>query len=745
MVLRKRYKRNIKSNLGFYISVMVLTAVSIMVYLTMACGLEGMEGYLDDFKKECVAEDAQFTSYLPLDDSQISGFEEKYDLLLEKQSYIDIENGGDTIRLFKASEKVNIYRVTDGDDVAADDEILLSASYMENNDIEIGDSYTLGGKEYKITGTYDRPDYLYILKELKGSFATPETFGIAMLTESEYSNVYSKLADDEVSYYSVKYHGSDVDAFRRELNDTVMVSAYVNNENNNRISTADATLDMTRDIKDVIIPIIFVLIIIIIAVVLERKIKSEQKLIGILSALGYTKTQLALHYSVFGAFAALLGSILGVICAIPMENVLIPMAFVKLESFPVEYGLSAANVAVAFIVPLLCFTVTVFLTAMAVMRKETISMINGTDDRKRRTAFRMEKSKLGFAAKYRIRSIFGKPARTFIILAGVCIGSLVFLYTYGVVDSLKVYVDDSINKMGDLEYQYYFNELRTDEPEDGVKVVYSNFECGKDDIAVTLMGMETNDLLSCKLVSGGEADLESGGYYITRMGATIYGVDEGDELVLKNIASLEKTTIKIEGLIENDSQNAIYTSPENVYEITGLPEGCYNLLLSEDDMGYADGELRQIITKSSLREQIEEVYELVKSEVGIMIPFGVVICVFVIYIMVNMLISENKSSISMLKVLGYKDKEINRIVINVYHFVIPAAALLGLVAGYLFIKFFFIANTAAYNTYVEAHFSVLTVIKYFILVFLSYAVSLVILGRKVGKVEMSESLKDNRE
>ena len=51
--------------------------------------------------------------------------------------------------------------------------------------------------------------------------------------------------------------------------------------------------------------------------------------------------------------------------------------------------------------------------------------------------------------------------------------------------------------------------------------------------------------------------------------------------------------------------------------------------------------------------------------------------------MVNMLISENASSISMLKVLGYENRQINRMVINVYHFLVPVGLVIGSVLGAL--------------------------------------------------------------
>ncbi|MBU5474872.1 ABC transporter permease [Roseburia sp. MSJ-14] len=113
--------------------------------------------------------------------------------------------------------------------------------------------------------------------------------------------------------------------------------------------------------------------------------------------------------------------------------------------------------------------------------------------------------------------------------------------------------------------------------------------------------------------------------------------------------------------------------------------------------------------------------------------------------MVNMLISENASSISMLKVLGYENRQINRMVINVYHFLVPVGLVIGSVLGVVLCKANFEASVSAYNTYIETVYGSLGFVKYAVWVIVSYVISLWLLGRKVRSMDMVESLKDNRE
>ena len=99
----------------------------------------------------------------------------------------------------------------------------------------------------------------------------------------------------------------------------------------------------------------------------------------------------------------------------------------------------------------------------------------------------------------------------------------------------------------------------------------------------------------------------------------------------------------------------------------------------------------------------------------------------------------------MLKVLGYHDREINKMVINVYHFLIPLAIVISLILGFYGTKTTFRVNVTVYRTYLETLIYPMSVVKVSLLVLASYVLSLLLLRGKVGKVDLVESLKDNRE
>ena len=137
------------------------------------------------------------------------------------------------------------------------------------------------------------------------------------------------------------------------------------------------------------------------------------------------------------------------------------------------------------------------------------------------------------------------------------------------------------------------------------------------------------------------------------------------------------------------------------------------------------------ITKEELSDQIGQVVISMKGLMAPCIILAMLIIIICVYLMVNMLVSENSTSVSMLKVLGYDNRRINKMVINVYHFLVPVGILLGSVLGAVLCKANFEASTSAYNTYIETVYSPWDFVRYAVVVVVSYVVSLWILGRKV--------------
>ena len=110
-----------------------------------------------------------------------------------------------------------------------------------------------------------------------------------------------------------------------------------------------------------------------------------------------------------------------------------------------------------------------------------------------------------------------------------------------------------------------------------------------------------------------------------------------------------------------------------------------------------------------------------------------------------MLVTENRNNISMLKVLGYRNRRIDGMVLTSSHLLVPLGIILSIPAAYgtmsAFARMFADMDGLLLTISITPKSYLITTL----LVCLSYFGSLFLLRRKIGKVDMVECLKDSRE
>ncbi|MBQ8929343.1 MAG: hypothetical protein IJ052_02985, partial [Oscillospiraceae bacterium] len=139
MKLNRRYTRSIRANLAFYISASVLTMVTLLLFYLFYIAGTGINAYGDSFFETYRVEDANFATYQQIGDEEIRALEERYGVTLEKERFANVDDGTYHERVFRPNGKIDLYQVQEGRDLSADDEVLLSAGYAEENGVKPGD------------------------------------------------------------------------------------------------------------------------------------------------------------------------------------------------------------------------------------------------------------------------------------------------------------------------------------------------------------------------------------------------------------------------------------------------------------------------------------------------------------------------------------------------------------------------------------------------------------------------------
>ncbi len=740
MKLNKRYSRSIKSNLSFYISTTILTIMTLVLFFIMNIGGEAIWEFGDRFFTTQNLEDANFTTYLPISKEAQTELEQEFCVKLEPQYYNNIETNGITARVFKKTHEIDLYSITEGKDITANDEAIISEGYAVFNKVSIGDKIQIGEKEYTVTGFFQRPDYLYMLQNEGDAYKNVTTFFLAYVTDEEFEEIGSNNC-----LYLVKYQEDNSKKFRKAVNEKYYMSSYLSAQENMRIDMVKMQAEMMVYMSYIILVIMPLVVVVLVSTVINRKVKAEQKLIGTLTALGYKKSRLMLHYAGFAMIPGVLGGGLGVVLSLLFAQSFGEICLLDYEPMRIECHINPVMAIVSIVVPTIMYVLAAMNSVNKLLKKDVVLLLNGNAEQGEKNYRNLlRKKKISFRIKYAIRSLVGNPGRSFVVFLGIFLGSFIALLGFGLLDTMENTKKNMVDEMGSYEYQYVLQEQIEGKEYGGEPVIMFSMEDTLGEQFSIIGTQKDNSYLELMDIEGNPVNVENG-FYITNVMAMLQEVQAGERLTVCNPLTLEETEIVVSGILDNDMQKALFGSREKIAELLGIEADISNVIMSDGPLDIPKEKIMQTIKKSDAKEQFQNMSNQMNAMIYFIIGIGAIICVASIYVAVNMLVAENRSNISMLKVLGYDDNNINQIVLRINHILVPIGFLVSIPLVFASTNFFMAFLAGFIGALPKAYIAPKSFLLAAGLICISYFGSLFLLRRKVSKVDMVESLKGNRE
>ena len=741
MKLNKRYSRSIRSDLPFYIAASLLTMMTLLMFFLFYIAGNGINKYGDDFFSKYKREDATFSTYAEIPDEELLSLETKYGVTLEKERFAGTDEGDYRVRVFRPNEKIDLYEIHSGNDLKSNEEILISAGYADENGVKTGDKLKINGKNYTVAGTFLRPDYLYMVENLTDDYKNVTTFFLAYMTPEEFD---AQFSTGSINYKVIYGENTDQIGFRSEINDGYFMASYLSADNNIRITFVHEQADMFIMSSWFILVIFPLVTVALICILLGRRIKAEQKLIGTLSAMGYEKSKLMRHYSLFAAIPGIIGGLLTSVTALILAKPFGSLGLADYEPMTPEFTLPVWVAVAGVVIPTLIYFVAAILRVHRLLKEDTVKLLAGQvgNDSKNRRVLTKSKRRVGF--KFAVRQLVGNPGRSFVIFLGIFLGAAIMAFGFSFIDSVNAVGDQAHGEFGSFKYEYVLNTLENGKPDDGEAMVILPFE-DKEARRFSLIGLDNGATLwNLTTTDGTEADLENG-YYISTLCEAICGVHKGDTFTFRSIATLEKHTVKIDGVIKNGYQSYILSSRENINKITGIQSDSYNAILASRSLDLEKDKVTEIISDTTYETQMQNMINAMAGLIYAFIGIGMIVCVASLYATVNTMMNESRHNISMLKVLGFENGRINRMIISSNHFMLIPGIALGIAFAYG-VMYWYSANFVEIERLmIPATLKPISIILTALFTVFCYFVSLLLLRRKVDKTDMIEALKDNRE
>ena len=741
MTINKRAGRSIKKNKSFYIISIILTALTSMIIVAAVSTGHTLTNVVRDFVDEYKAEDAEFVTYKPLSEEDIDKLEKEYDVILEYSGYKDIHvKGGDldgvTIRAFAMPEKLNLCDVREGHE-PGDGEALLTQDFADVHNIKIGDEISLGDDSYKVSAYTTKADYIYMLQTFTG-FIDNEKFAAIVVDRPE----YDRIDTEETGYYSIKYNKDNSKEVREKLNNDYIIASYMAATTNTRISMPVNEGDAVTNMATMFAPVMFVIVLTLIVMVLGRNIKNEQYLLGTFISLGFSRKQIIGHYVRYGLIPGVVGSVIGVLVSIPLTKVLCRFYIeYDFETLIYKPTYDIPSVVIALVVPTLLYCIAIAIQAGKLLKKTPVDLLRNTGKDTKAIGI-MKNSHAKTQVKMRVRSVMGHPGRSIVTTIGVAIAAFCIVAGLVMSDSMDALLNDGLTSSIKYEYLYRLNTLQQGTPDEGEALFQNYYEVDGSTVQLSAQGIETGSKYFPDKTDSGEK-LELDKYYLTSAAAETFGMEPGEELIFYNIADLKEHKVKISGVVTDNTHCYLYTGRDNATELAGVDAGTYNCIISKDALTL-DKELVASETKMTVTaDTMDNLMGPMKAIILMIEIVGIVLGVFVLYLIINMIVSETSTNISVMKVLGFNRKEISNRVLNVNHVLVCIGYLLGIPMAYTFVKVGYSDTIENYGMLLSPVVTVKAIVTGFLLTWVTYELSLLLQKRKISRIDMVEALKEN--
>jgi putative ABC transport system permease protein len=747
MIINRKIKRTMMESKSQYLGSLALIILSCLLFTMFNLLSENLAGLTSSFENDYKQEDAYFRSDKEL--NNIRALESKFDMSIEETKSVDYAVSKDkTLRIFSENTKVDIPAVIEGKALSKND-ILLDPSYAKANKIKVGDSIKVYDRDFKIAGFMSLPNYIYPLRTESDILNDPNNFGIAIISKDDFNNL-----NKGSSFYAIRFNGDKsnledrMSQFKNYLkNENIFVLNWMNVSDNPRVTYVTAKLKGINSMSSSAPIAILLLTCILTGIVMWRMLKRESVIIGTLYALGYKKRDIMKHYLRYPLYISLIGGVLGTIFGI---LTLKPMIKVMVSYFNMPVGsmnYSMNYIIISILLPVVFLVICGYFVVNKSLESSPVELIRG-GKKSNKVGFIEKKVKLDrlrFNTKFKIREQLRSISRSLFLLLGVIMATMLLLMGFAAKNSIDFLMKDSFNQAFKYNYHYVFNSVQQGKPEMGEAFSEIPFTSKKDNkLTFTVYGVSPDSkYISFKDKSG--SVLKSDKVIVTRPLADKLKLKPNDTVNVVNKLDSREYSITVDSIAETYVGQYIYVPIDKLNTMLNYPKDSYMGLWSTEKLDIPESKLLATVTVDDMKNAFNSMIQPLEAVIGTMSFMSFIIGLIVIYVVTSLTIEENKENISLMKVLGYKSREVYSLILNSSTFIVVLGYILGVPLLLLSLGALFKSITKDMSISFPVTLNYVYILIGFIIIYLTYELSKLLSRRKINRISMAEALKSGME
>lgn len=766
--LRKRLLPELKEEMGKYLVVcllMVLTIGFISGFLVADGSM--IKAYNEGFEKYNI-EDGHFVVETPLNKAQAKRITE-LGVHIASQFYYDekLENET-TLRLYGNRNEINKVCLMEGEFPEKQGEVAIDRMYADNNHIVVGDEISnTEGTNYIVAGLVALPDYSCLFQDNNDPMFDATKFGVGIVTEE----TFHTFEEEHLTYqYVWKYEGQPENKLEEHdrsedlkaaMNEIVDMDSFVPQFENQAITFTGEDMGTDKVMMLVLLYMLMVIMAFVFGITTKNTIVKEANVIGTLRASGYTKGELIRHYMTMPVAVTIVSALIGNILGYTVFKEVCVALYYGSYSLPTYVTIWSTE---AFwktsVIPVLLMIVINYWVLQDKLRLSTLKFLKRDLSTKRRKKTIRLSTRLSFFSRFRIRVILQNRSNYIMVLVGIFFANVLLMFGLSLPAILNDYAANVEAGMF-ANYQYMLKYPETNEKDNKLEAMVTMLEYA-DNVETKTKGAEkfsAYSLKSCEkkyrseevMVYGVQPDsnyirldLPEGTVAVSSSYAEKYKLQIGDRIALKE--EYEDTTYEftIGQIYPYPGSLLVLTSQKQVNELFDLGNDTFVGYFSDEEItDIEDNYISSVIDVNEMTKISRQLMKSMGSMMYMVDGFAIIIFIVLIYLLSKIIIERNSQSISMAKILGYSDQEINRLYTHTTTLVVIAGILLSLPVNYKLMEYLYrLVMASSMNGWISYQIPVKVYVEMIVIGIVTYAIVAVIEYRKVRNVPMDEALKN---
>jgi len=600
-------------------------------------------------------------------DGYVQKFVDKYDFEVEKKKVVNIYEDEFIYKFTSITENISIPYIVKGELPLENYQIAIYPEFAEENNIEVGDNYTINGTDFLVTGFIYLPEFTFPIFNMNTISFDKSLQTIVLCNDDTINNlgqhIFTKyivdgdiyLIMDEFDYTSVQT--LDLSILGKSMQ---MVNILVPTDINFRVTSLRTEVNNANAFTNIFLSLFIVFISILLITFMKKHIEKNKDDIYSLHALGYTFKELSfslLLYPLLISLMSIIGYILGLIVSNNLFEIYSSRYLFPKSDFVLYFDIFIYSVIVPIILILVINYIFIY---------KSISFNKFKKQKKQWRIFRFT------------------PIKTVVITSLLFITiNIMIIFGLSGNSMFSAFVEET--KVGNnyeemINLQYLTNEEFDDDYDSFTRttgyIISVNEDTYDSQFKTSIYGINSNNEL--KLLIDNDITnnlLLEEGVIISDYLSMAADLKVNDTITF--LIGSQEVTMEIMGISNELIENSMFMSKEELNSYYDIDNSYYNGIYAIDDLFESDYIVSRINYNTSL-DEMSSLLNISSLIMSYLVILSTVLALFIFSMVIISYLNDNRINIAILKSIGLNNKEINLKYLIIIYFVLLLTFLLSI-------------------------------------------------------------------